>query len=580
MDCLAHAERGGFGVISVVVYGRNDSHGYNLHKRAALSLNCIAELLAHNDDEILFVDYNTPDDFPTFPEAIQDTLTARTRGMLRILRVRPKHHQRFKDKTHLVALEPVARNVAIQRSNPANRWILSTNTDMIFVPRRGESLSDIAAPLADGYYHLPRFEVPESLWESLNRMDPRDCMAQINHWGRRFHLNEVVRSPDPTVKYDGPGDFQLILRSDLFKIGGFHEEMLLGWHVDWNIALRLHLLHGGIGDLVEQLSGYHCDHTRQVTPAHRANGAENDIARFIYATTSPLLPAQAETWGLSDEPIEELRTGVTSTSFVRAVSVGIEQGLPEPAGITFAYDRINYETPHALPFVLDVFSSYPSETVLGWFGTRRDLLSAFAASWRTSGFEQPILVADGASWLAPDLPECCVWATEQEIGLHADLLLYDWGLPIAGDADEESEPAANQFVSRSFNRMLEVERSRLSQPGTMPRRFIGVNAVFNRYENLFCNHIGAARAPIATRIRQGYLIRESGRQQSPEEDQVRRDLEQEQSLRRVAECAAKAANLEAKELRSDITALRNSTSWRLTEPVRTAVDLLRRMRRF
>src|SRR4051794_8004305 len=32
-------------LISVVLYGRNDSHGYNLHRRAALSLNCLAEVL-------------------------------------------------------------------------------------------------------------------------------------------------------------------------------------------------------------------------------------------------------------------------------------------------------------------------------------------------------------------------------------------------------------------------------------------------------------------------------------------------------------------------------------------------------
>ena len=127
-------------MISVVLYGRNDSYGYNLHKRAALSLNCIAEVLDGADDEILFVDYNTPDDFPTFPEAIQDTLTPKAKRLLRVLRIRPRDHARFADRSHLVALEPVARNVAVRRSNPANRWILSTNTDMIFVPRGARSL--------------------------------------------------------------------------------------------------------------------------------------------------------------------------------------------------------------------------------------------------------------------------------------------------------------------------------------------------------------------------------------------------------------------------------------------------------
>jgi len=44
---------------------------------AMLTPDLVAELLQPSDapdDEILFVDYNTPDDFPTFPEAIRDTL--------------------------------------------------------------------------------------------------------------------------------------------------------------------------------------------------------------------------------------------------------------------------------------------------------------------------------------------------------------------------------------------------------------------------------------------------------------------------------------------------------------------------
>ncbi len=35
-------------MISVILYGRNDSHGYNLPKRAAISINCIAEMLPMN----------------------------------------------------------------------------------------------------------------------------------------------------------------------------------------------------------------------------------------------------------------------------------------------------------------------------------------------------------------------------------------------------------------------------------------------------------------------------------------------------------------------------------------------------
>ncbi len=82
-------------MLSVILYGRNDSYGYNLHKRAAISLNCVAEMLSGERDEIIFVDYNTPNDLPTFIEAIYDTLTPRARRVLRVLRVRPEVHHRL-----------------------------------------------------------------------------------------------------------------------------------------------------------------------------------------------------------------------------------------------------------------------------------------------------------------------------------------------------------------------------------------------------------------------------------------------------------------------------------------------------
>src|SRR3954471_10392297 len=153
-------------MISVMLYGRNDNYGYNLHKRAALSINCMARVLTDLNDEILFVDYNTPDDYPTFPEAIQDTLTPLAKKKLRILRARADIHARYASRTHLAALEPVARNIALRRSNAANRWVLSTNTDMIFVPRNASSLSEMVKHLPAGHYGTARFEIPESLWES------------------------------------------------------------------------------------------------------------------------------------------------------------------------------------------------------------------------------------------------------------------------------------------------------------------------------------------------------------------------------------------------------------------------------
>ena len=167
-------------MISIILYGRNDAHGYNLHRRAALSLNCMAEVLTDPDDEIMFVDYNTPDELPTFVEAISDTLTDRCLDVLRVLRVPASlHRERYAGRTQLPALEPIARNAGVRRANPANRWLLSTNTDMILAPHTTESLSDICAPLEDGYYGLPRFELPEWLWERLPRTAPQRAIAEV-----------------------------------------------------------------------------------------------------------------------------------------------------------------------------------------------------------------------------------------------------------------------------------------------------------------------------------------------------------------------------------------------------------------
>lgn len=497
-------------MISIVLYGRNDNYGYNLHKRAALSFNCVAELLTDDADEILFVDYNTPDDYPTFPEAIQDTLTPRARRLLRILRVRPAQHQRFKDRTHLVALEPIARNVAVRRSNPANRWILSTNTDMIFVPRHGQSLSDATIDLDDGLYHLPRFEIPETLWETLDRLDPSGTIQKVGTWGRAFHLNEIVHARDAWVKYDGPGDFQLMLRADLFRLSGFHEDMLLGWHVDSNIARRLYLLYGETRDLAASFFGYHCDHTRQVTPAHRWNAVQNDLAEFNDNVAKADLPDQADSWGLAGETVEELTVEFTSRVYVRGLEAAIHQEMVEPTWASYTpewFGKVNYEVDHVLPFLVDILASYAPDTRLGWFGSRRDLLEAFVEAIRLLGFKSPLMVADGAIWLGDRLPAGCVWEDPAELNAMSDVFVFDCGLFQNGteEVTDLTNPSA-KFLSHWLRRTIRGERTRLLHNDIPPRRFIIVNAINNRVEGFVATRINVARSPMASRIRHGFVI--------------------------------------------------------------------------
>ncbi|MDR3468124.1 MAG: hypothetical protein P4M07_19495 [Xanthobacteraceae bacterium] len=474
-------------MISIVVYGRNDGYGHNLHKRAALSLNCMAEVLSGDDDEIIFVDYNTFDIFPTFPEAIHDVLTARARARLRVLRVRPAVHARLGDgdSAALPVLEAAARNVAIRRSNPRNRWVLSSNTDMIFVPRDRRSLTEIAAGLADGFYGTPRFEVPESLWETFDRRDPAKVISEISALAADFHLHEVVYGSDEFL-YDAPGDFQLMLREDLFRIQGFHEGMRRGWHLDANIAKRLSLLRGPIGDALPFVLGYHCDHSRLETHKHAAAGAMDSFDEHVIKVTSPQPPSQPADWGCADEAIEDIRLdGSVNAGHLAALrqAIGARQpGVSEARYRNEDFNQVKVSVAHLLPFLADQFANLPHDFRLCWLGAQDECFAAFTRLWPGLGFRHPI--------------EVVPMTAAAKFGA-ADGFVINFGVPAALPVADAGPLLAQIFA------LLEAEDQR--RAGRLPpRRVIGVNAVHNDHDRMMRDHFNAPRTPFPTRLRIGY----------------------------------------------------------------------------
>jgi len=477
-------------MLSVILYGRNDNYGYNLHKRAALSLNCMAEVLTDVNDEIIFVDYNTPDDYPTFPEAIADTLTPKARSLLRVIRVRPEvHRARFEPRTHLKAIEPVSRNVAIRRANPDNRWILSTNTDIIFVPRAEASLTDAIAGFADGFYCAPRIEIPETLWESYDRLDPAGVIAETRHWGSAMHLDEIVFGSQ-TILYDGPGDFQLMLRKDLFEIHGFHEGMLLGWHVDSNIFKRLGFVYESIGDAAPAVFGYHCDHTRQVTPAHAHRSPENDSAEFVDRVTAPGIPEQCKNWGLADLLLEEVRLDRSvNQDYRRALSRAISEPLARPIEARYqsiTFDQTWAEPEHVLPFLLDLFSNAPRSDSVLWLGQGGRLLDLFRQCWNELGFTGKVIADPTIGEEDGSFP-----------GMSA--FVINFGVPNVV-VEKERALAAEQFLA------VAQGEARHQKLGGSPRRIVGVNTVNSRLDFLMLNNVGCAKTPFSTRLRHGFLL--------------------------------------------------------------------------
>jgi len=475
-------------MISVILYGRNDSYGYNLHKRAAISLNCIAEILTDHDDEIIFVDYNTPDDFPTFPEAIFDTLTEKTINKLRILRVRPDDHEIiFGGKTHLKTLEPVARNVAIRKSNKNNKWILSTNTDMIFVPRNNFSLTDAVRDIPEGMYCTARFEIPESIWETYDRLNPRSIIEATKINGEELHLNEVINSHE-WILYDGPGDFQLIQRKDLFEINGFDENMLLGWHVDSNLSKRLFLKYGSIKDALPFVFGYHCDHTRQITPMHKHNSPQNDLNDFVYNVHKIKAEHQSKSWGMPNVDIEEISLKSRSIYNFRKILKEVidkpQKELTNSYYLQTHFNKIKFSPQHVLPFLVDLYASMKKDIRILWVGEKDELFNLFSKALKKLNFLYEIEI------FSPK---------ELKKGFkHIDSFIFHFAFPIANPDDIDHE------LIKNYVKIIKLE-SRWIKNENKPRRFAIINSLFNYYEPYINLTLKAAKTPFSTRIRHGFI---------------------------------------------------------------------------
>lgn len=464
-------------MISVIVYGRNDAHGYNLHRRAALSFNCIAEVLTDPDDEVIFVDYNTPDELPTFIEAISDTLTDQCLDRLRVVRVpAAAHDERFATRTHLPAVEPVARNAAVRRANPSNRWLLLTNTDMIFVPLRGQSMSEICGELEDGFYGLPRFELPEWLWEWLPRSDPRRALAEIGRLGPGIKLDEPTISHE-WVRFDGPGDFQLILREDFVAIDGCDEEMILGWHVDSNLSRRLLLHRGSIESLEEQLAGYHCNHNRTRTVYH-GSVVTNDLDRFFYSVDEAALPGQRSTWGLADVTLEEVRIRDGLSAHGAAVlSDVIPSGPPVASDAYRVRQSVTYDSGHVLPYVIDLLVLTSLAARVGYIGANPILDRMLSEVVERFGFEHPLAVArfDDTVGLDEILQRSDVFIVDLGLDVSHPELSGDKARLAAAEIELAKLPADLAYALRALHDLVEVERARFEQV-KHPRTMMLVNS--------------------------------------------------------------------------------------------------------
>ena len=384
-------------MISIAMVGRNDSHGYNMHKRIAVCINSLSHILDDPNDEILFSDCNTRDDLPTVVEAISDTLTEKTKSHLRIFRIRPSLFKKYNGNSRLPISESLSKNVAIRRSNPHNPWFLSGTSDIVVVPRKSKkSLTQLVTEIEEGFYGLPRFGVPEFMWKTISRMEPAKCIENIRRWGEDYYLNNAVLMDRPEILYDAPGDFQLCLRTQLFDICGFDERMIHCWHQDSNLAKRLFLLNGKTCSLLDQAYCYHLDHTWEVDYLHDMSSGTlitNDEDEFVFSVSSPTIDSQKNTWGLPFEKVEEIRLDSrwTKKSFIHLESMirtGLSGHVEEFYSEKSFNNSLNYDSKLVFPYIINCLENFfnPNMIYIGKNRVLKNELKNFFQSFFSDGY--------------------------------------------------------------------------------------------------------------------------------------------------------------------------------------------------
>jgi hypothetical protein len=361
---------------------------------------------------------------------------------------------------------------------------------MLLLPLVDGSLSDICRKLPVGFYGLPRFELPEWLWEQLPRADPQTALEEVKRLGPELGLDERTVSHE-WIRFDAPGDFQLVLRDDFLAVDGFNEEMLLGYHVDANLSRRLLLRHGSIESLDGQIAGYHCNHNRVPTIYHGARLVTNDLYRFFFSVNESELPEQRATWGLVDMELEEVpirdRAALEIGRRVSAAASSVTE--TRVASDAMALFELTYDSAHVLPFVADSLVVSAADSTVGYIGAN-PVLEALLAKLTASLGMKDVLVADLERPHSVD-----------ELDSRADVVVVDLGFDESFAESPETKSGGSfqadlvesvERVLAVLKRLIALERARLKQ-GEHARRLLLVNssaAFWDSYilANFECSH--------------------------------------------------------------------------------------------
>ena len=174
------------------------------------------------------------------------------------------------------------------------------------------------------------------------------------------------------------------------------------------------------------------------------------------------------------------------------------------------YSDLSYDIPHTLPFVCDQVLTYPRSTAVMLVATRSEFVSRFAVAWQAMGFSGQILVPSECQGLDTSHPSIRT-GTFAELVREADLFIFEFGLATqsadeavrVGRLESPADKKCLKTVSRLFASAASEEAE--TRPGgrRLPRRFIGVNVIYNKFWPLFTDYVGANINPFCSQVLAG-----------------------------------------------------------------------------
>jgi len=276
--------------IGAVVIGRNDGYGGDTAAKALYALTS----LIHALDEVIFVDWNSPNDEPLFEDILPQLPKT---GKLRCIAITQAMHTELTGGAEAQkCVEVLARNIGIRRLK--TDWSISTNQDVMVVDRwsieralRGE----------DTFHCVPRRDMD---FPHFRRVAPPGNPALQEYLRVGIKIGKLVQaqdgsplgSDDPWSLITCPGDFQLAHRDLWHAIRGFEESLIKRGYTDSNVQKKAALA-GYRLELVRDIPVFHFCHYPDTGSCGGAFGAWNDQRASLQDFTQTTNP---ETWGFSD----------------------------------------------------------------------------------------------------------------------------------------------------------------------------------------------------------------------------------------------------------------------------------------